>query len=194
MKRKSLNILELLATLHLSKRDKQTLLEIFRQLGMELPPLPPPPQDETTSPEEGEEDEGEESEEKEESETKIPFIDKNGNIIFPLNTGVRGETTLDPSEGLLINLIRVMWEEGVQVRVGSTQAGLVLESSVPPVVRLQNDRIRKFVFEDELIKTGYTHQRPTPTVAGYQFFDLTLNKPIWWSMNGYWVDANGEEV
>ena len=41
---------------------------------------------------------------------------------------------------------------------------------------------------------GNTKERPilNSTDIGYQYFDYTINKPIWW--NGEkWVDANGIE-
>ena len=44
-----------------------------------------------------------------------------------------------------------------------------------------------------LAKTGTTAQRPTGISTGFQFFDTTLSKPIWW--NGtVWVDSIGVEV
>lgn len=42
---------------------------------------------------------------------------------------------------------------------------------------------------------GTTQQRPTTTYidVGFQYFDTTLNKPIWWTgMN--WVDSTGVSV
>lgn len=42
---------------------------------------------------------------------------------------------------------------------------------------------------------GTTQQRPTTTYinVGFQYFDTTLNKPIWWAgMN--WVDSTGASV
>lgn len=41
--------------------------------------------------------------------------------------------------------------------------------------------------------SGTTAQRPTVTVRGYEYFDTTLNKPIWWG-NTTWVDATGTTV
>lgn len=42
---------------------------------------------------------------------------------------------------------------------------------------------------------GTSTQRPTLSTSdtGYQFFDTTLGKPIWWSGSA-WVDATGATV
>ena len=41
---------------------------------------------------------------------------------------------------------------------------------------------------------GTTEQRPTQGLyKGFQYFDTTLNKPIWWTGSA-WVDATGQEV
>lgn len=38
--------------------------------------------------------------------------------------------------------------------------------------------------------SGYTDKRPDNPMCGYCFFDIELNKPIWWNGNN-WVDATG---
>lgn len=43
------------------------------------------------------------------------------------------------------------------------------------------------------LSTGATANRPTGQVTGYQYFDTTLNKPIWYTGNN-WVDATGTTV
>ena len=50
-------------------------------------------------------------------------------------------------------------------------------------------------FNPLLRRKGDTYNRPNPdeTQYGFQFFDITLNKPIWWT-GSKWVDANGTEV
>lgn len=40
---------------------------------------------------------------------------------------------------------------------------------------------------------GTTQQRPTEINLGFQYFDTTLNKPIWWT-GKKWVDATGADV
>lgn len=41
--------------------------------------------------------------------------------------------------------------------------------------------------------TGATEVRPSNVMAGFQFFDTTLSKPIWWN-GSKWVDSTGTEV
>ena len=41
--------------------------------------------------------------------------------------------------------------------------------------------------------TGATTARPTGQAAGYQYFDKTLNKPIWYN-GSKWVDSTGKTV
>lgn len=42
-------------------------------------------------------------------------------------------------------------------------------------------------------KIGNTESRPSNIQKGFQFFDTTLNKPIWWT-GTKWVDATGADV
>lgn len=42
-------------------------------------------------------------------------------------------------------------------------------------------------------KSGITTNRPITTIVGFQFYDTTLGKPIWWS-GSVWKDANGTIV
>ena len=50
-------------------------------------------------------------------------------------------------------------------------------------------------YEHSIITKGQTNQRPslTPEYSSFQFFDTTLNKPIWWT-GEKWVDATGADV
>ena len=41
--------------------------------------------------------------------------------------------------------------------------------------------------------TGASDSRPTGIAEGFQYFDTTLNKPIWWNGSA-WVDATGATV
>ena len=41
--------------------------------------------------------------------------------------------------------------------------------------------------------TGTTTARPTGQAVGYQYFDTTLNKPIWYN-GSKWVDSTGATV
>lgn len=44
-----------------------------------------------------------------------------------------------------------------------------------------------------LNSVGTTEKRPSIEVAGFQYFDTTINKPIWWN-GSKWVDATGADV
>lgn len=48
-------------------------------------------------------------------------------------------------------------------------------------------------FEDRMHDTGSTEGRPPEPRVGQQYFDTTLNKPIFFSGTA-WVDATGTEV
>lgn len=43
------------------------------------------------------------------------------------------------------------------------------------------------------LSTGNTESRPTGKIAGYVYFDTTLNKPIWYTGTS-WVDATGTAI
>ena len=43
------------------------------------------------------------------------------------------------------------------------------------------------------INNGNSTERPTGISKGFQYYDTTLNKPIWWT-GTKWVDATGTEV
>lgn len=72
-------------------------------------------------------------------------------------------------------------------------------------VCLYNEDIKKVVYSyngswvdalgnNALAKyNGTTQQRPTKINLGFQYFDTTLNKPIWWT-GKKWVDATGADV
>lgn len=46
---------------------------------------------------------------------------------------------------------------------------------------------------EEYINKGITANRPVNPQVGFQYFDTTLNKPIWWS-NARWIDSEGNNV
>lgn len=55
------------------------------------------------------------------------------------------------------------------------------------------------IVDPDVAAVGNTAQRPTEDIqhndlkVGTQYFDVTLNKPIWWT-GTKWVDATGTEV
>lgn len=48
-------------------------------------------------------------------------------------------------------------------------------------------------FGNMVIPSGTTAERPTTPVAGQQYFDTDLGKPIWYS-GANWVDSTGATV
>ncbi|WP_175502224.1 hypothetical protein [Cytobacillus oceanisediminis] len=44
------------------------------------------------------------------------------------------------------------------------------------------------------IVSGTTANRPSVNEVGFQYFDTTLGKPIWYKGSGVWVDAVGTSV
>jgi hypothetical protein len=44
------------------------------------------------------------------------------------------------------------------------------------------------------VMVGTTAQRPTVTSVGFQYYDTTLYKPIWFAGGGIWKDATGTNV
>ena len=47
---------------------------------------------------------------------------------------------------------------------------------------------------NNIVKSGTSTDRPTSYLSiGFQYFDTTLNKPIWWT-GSHWVDATGTQV
>lgn len=44
-----------------------------------------------------------------------------------------------------------------------------------------------------IVLSGTTSQRPTNVKIGSTYFDISLNKPIWWN-GSTWIDATGQKV
>lgn len=77
------------------------------------------------------------------------------------------------------------------VGIGGTSKGVIVEYG--STTGIKTGRI---VVEDpDLLKQGTTSERPTLTaeIRGYQYYDSTLKKPIWWDGTN-WKDATGTTV
>ena len=48
-------------------------------------------------------------------------------------------------------------------------------------------------YDDNILFVGVTENRPTDVQAGFQYFDTTLNKPIYWT-GTEWVDSEGNNA
>lgn len=55
-----------------------------------------------------------------------------------------------------------------------------------------NSECKSFIIDDIII-IGNTSSRPTNIPVGFQYFDTTLNKPIWWNGSA-WIDSTGATV
>lgn len=54
-------------------------------------------------------------------------------------------------------------------------------------------KVRRLIADALTPASGTTARRPTTKTVGYQYYDTTLGKPIWW--NGtVWKDAAGVTV
>lgn len=51
----------------------------------------------------------------------------------------------------------------------------------------------KQALKETRVTSGTTDNRPTVTDIGFQYFDTTINKPIWWT-GTKWVDATGVDI
>ena len=50
-----------------------------------------------------------------------------------------------------------------------------------------------YIYKSVYLPFGTTSERPTEPVIGQQYYDTSINKPIWWT-GTKWVDANGTDV
>lgn len=80
---------------------------------------------------------------------------------------------------------------GIPTGIPTAYTGKVslLFNSTDNILNVYNGAWKKF----QSIISGITGSRPTVTDIGYQYFDTTLGKPIWWK-GAVWVDATGATV
>ena len=76
----------------------------------------------------------------------------------------------------------------------STNGACLYNEEIKKVVYSYNNSWVDALGNNALAKyNGTTQQRPTEIKSGFQYFDTTLNKPIWWT-GTKWVDATGADV
>ncbi|MFN4249656.1 right-handed parallel beta-helix repeat-containing protein [Deinococcus sp.] len=111
------------------------------------------------------------------NETLLPiFFEFTGAELQLLNYPVRLGGTFD--KPLRLSNTYVFAGNGNRLRYATSAPGAITDG-----VQLQD------------CSAGPTANRPTTTVAGQQFFDTTLGKPIWRNgTNAAWVDATGATV
>jgi hypothetical protein len=84
--------------------------------------------------------------------------------------------------------LNVQFAKGVQVTDGHVYAGRIFYDTTDKKLKVTDENdIGKALMP---IQAGTTAERPTNNYAGQVFFDLTLNKPVFWNGGG-WVDSNG---
>lgn len=72
---------------------------------------------------------------------------------------------------------------------GSLSNGTIVGNNTK-VINLNVDRI---VLSGTWFDSGTTSNRPTNVLVGFQYFDTTINKPIFWD-GSKWIDATGATV
>lgn len=72
---------------------------------------------------------------------------------------------------------------------GSLSNGTIVGNKTK-VINLNVDRI---VLSGTWFDSGTTSNRPTNVLVGFQYFDTTINKPIFWD-GSKWIDATGATV
>ena len=72
---------------------------------------------------------------------------------------------------------------------GSLSNGTIVGNNTK-VINLNVDRI---ILSGTWFDSGITSNRPTNVLVGFQYFDTTVNKPIFWDVSK-WIDATGATV
>lgn len=90
---------------------------------------------------------------------------------------LKGETLTIP-ENSVLNFIG-----------GAIGNGIIIGNKTK-VINLNVDRI---VLSGTWFDSGITSNRPTNVLVGFQYFDTTVNKPIFWD-GSKWIDATGATV
>lgn len=72
---------------------------------------------------------------------------------------------------------------------GSLSNGTIVGNKTK-VINLNVDRI---ILSGTWFDSGTTSNRPTNVLVGFQYFDTTINKPIFWD-GSKWIDATGATV
>ena len=70
------------------------------------------------------------------------------------------------------------------------QNGTLQLANKTKVINLNVDRI---ILSGTWFDSGITSNRPTNVLVGFQYFDTTVNKPIFWD-GSKWIDATGATV
>ena len=106
------------------------------------------------------------------------MINKTNTIyVIQYDYDLKGETITIP-ENSVLNFIG-----------GAIGNGTIIGNKTK-VINLNVDRI---VLSGTWFDSGTTSNRPTNVLVGFQYFDTTINKPIFWD-GSKWIDATGATV
>jgi hypothetical protein len=112
--------------------------------------------------------------------TRGAGVSTNGNYMFDSDKG--GDTNLLIGTSLKMRKISLKNDDSGDMHI-SNNAGA--------------SNVVTFTNEGEVIGKGGVNGgtvRPTSPTAGCMYFDLTLNKPLWYRSAGQWFDATGTKV
>lgn len=70
---------------------------------------------------------------------------------------------------------------------------LTYVEDIDKFVFIYNKTFKYLSLKETTVTSGTTNNRPTVTDIGFQYFDTTLNSPIWWT-GTKWVRATGADV
>lgn len=123
------------------------------------------------------------------------------NVFYTYNRGYKNPIVLpelisiqssDDYNGLHINESNAV-QAGNKLFIGSVGENDNTHVTADFYQLLLFDRVLTDFLAIPYLNVGVTSQRPGNADNGFQFFDVTLRKPIWWNGSS-WVDASGASV
>lgn len=127
-------------------------------------------------------------------ENKFDNDSSNNNIGSYINKSVFGcsgvTLTAATAPTLSAPLTNLIIKHGV---TGSVVSQVTNQSYQWTIAKDSNGNIVQYCEDDITVGKGTTTERPAGKTVGYQYFDTTLNKPIWYTGTA-WVDSTGATV
>jgi hypothetical protein len=106
-----------------------------------------------------------------------PYMD-NGELVFGVLIQDNGTTTTGHTVNVSYEILGNKSIVAKEIKTPTTA------SATPKAIK-RHTQLSSF--------SGTTENRPTTTFKGFQYFDTTLGKPVWWN-GANWVDSNGTVV
>jgi acetyltransferase-like isoleucine patch superfamily enzyme len=133
-------------------------------------------------------------------EIEIPSVNEVVRYIFKVENG---ETNIYDIDGNLIATptgvygLSLYWKNGIRLygaKANGDKVWFIIKFEKQQEVIVNITTYDTFDF-DAIKKVGSTSDRPNTQyiLVGYQYFDKTLQKPIWWNGTS-WIDATGANV